>query len=154
MAPSNCEKLYGPYPRAIPVPHINKNEDTPPDDVVKNAKTLYDMQSTPDHRDVGTPDEWVPRDGRLVRLTGRHPFNVEPPLSVLNEHRFITPSSLHYVRNHGACPNLNWDEHTIIFGGSCVRKPMEMTMDQLVKMKARESLSLLCVLETVVRNRT
>ncbi len=110
---SECEKLYGPYPKAIPVPTLNKNGDTPPEDVVNKAKTMWDLKDTPDHRDVGTPDEWVPRDGRLVRLTGRHPFNVEPPLAELHKHKFITPCSLHYVRNHGAVPQLSWDEHKI-----------------------------------------
>lgn len=33
--------------------------------------------------DKGTPDEHVPRDPRLIRLTGVHPFNVEPPLTDL-----------------------------------------------------------------------
>jgi len=136
--PSASEKLYVPYPRAIPVPWVDKNESTPPADVIENAKTMWDVESTPDHRDKGTPDEWIPRDGRLVRLTGRHPFNVEPPLSVLNEHRFITPSSLHYVRNHGACPKIKWEEHTITLGGPLVPKPMEFTMDQLVAMEPRE----------------
>jgi nitrate reductase (NAD(P)H) len=135
---SECETLYGPYPRAIPVPSINKNGDTPPNEVIENAKTMWDVQSTPDHRDVGTPDEWIPRDGRLVRLTGRHPFNVEPPVSVHNEHKFITPSSLHYVRNHGACPKLKWDEHTITIGGPLVSKPMEVSMDEIAAMSPRE----------------
>lgn len=135
---SECEKYYGPYPRAIPIPFVNKNLETPSEDAVKKAKTMWDMQKTPDHRDVGTPDEWVPRDGRLVRLTGRHPFNVEPPLSVHNKHKFITPSSLHYVRNHGACPKLSWDKHTIEVGGPLVPKPMSFSMDQLVSMPPRE----------------
>ena len=52
-----------------------------------------------------TPDEWIPRHPDLVRLTGRHPFNVEPPLSKLMEQGFITPAALHYVRNHGANPD-------------------------------------------------
>jgi hypothetical protein len=26
--------------------------------------------------DKGTADEWIPRDPELIRLTGRHPFNV------------------------------------------------------------------------------
>lgn len=30
-----------------------------------------------------TPDSHVPRDPRLIRLTGVHPFNVEPPLTAL-----------------------------------------------------------------------
>lgn len=33
--------------------------------------------------DKKTPDYHVPRDARLIRLTGVHPFNVEPPLSDL-----------------------------------------------------------------------
>lgn len=33
--------------------------------------------------DKGTPDEHVPRDPRLIRLTGVHPFNCEPPLTSL-----------------------------------------------------------------------
>lgn len=137
IAPT-CEELYGPYPRAIPVPFLDKEHDTPPADKVEKAKDMWDLKEYHDYRDAGTPDEWIPRDGRLVRLTGRHPFNVEPPLSVLNETRFLTPSSLHYVRNHGACPQLKWDEHTISIGGPCVSMPMEVTMDELVAMEPRE----------------
>jgi len=132
-----CEKLYGPYPRAIPVPTINKNGDKPSALTIKNAKTMWDIQSTPDHRDVGTPDEWIPRDGRLVRLTGRHPFNVEPPVSVLGQYKFITPCSLHYVRNHGACPKLTWEDHKIDIGG-LVKNPMTISMDELAAMPPRE----------------
>ena len=33
--------------------------------------------------DRDTPDNHVPRDPRLIRLTGVHPFNVEPPLTTL-----------------------------------------------------------------------
>jgi nitrate reductase (NAD(P)H) len=33
--------------------------------------------------DKTTPDSHVPRDPRLIRLTGIHPFNVEPPLTTL-----------------------------------------------------------------------
>ena len=33
--------------------------------------------------DKATPDHHVPRDPRLIRLTGVHPFNVEPPLTAL-----------------------------------------------------------------------
>lgn len=99
---------------------------------------MFDLKEFPDHRDVGTPDEWIPRDGKLVRLTGRHPFNVEPPLNVLNKTRFITPSCLHYVRNHGACPQLDWNTHTIEIGGSGVTKPFKIGMDDLASMPPRE----------------
>ena len=33
--------------------------------------------------DKKTPDSHVPRDPRLIRLTGVHPFNVAPPLGAL-----------------------------------------------------------------------
>jgi len=138
MSGKTCEDLYGPYPRSVPVPFLNKEESTPPEEKVAAAKTMFDLSDYPDYRDVGTPDEWVPRDGRLVRLTGRHPFNVEPPLSVLNKTRFITPSCLHYVRNHGACPNIKWEEHTLDIGGPLVKTPMTLSMDQLVAMPPRE----------------
>ena len=84
-----------------------------------------------DAKDVGTPDDWVPRHPDLIRLTGRHPLNCEPPLTQCYEHGFYLPASLHFVRNHGACPKLNWEDHKIKIHG-LVSKPMEITMDQLL----------------------
>ena len=43
-----------------------------------------------DPRDVRTPDAWIPRDPRLIRLTGDHPFNCEPPLDDLMSQGPIT----------------------------------------------------------------
>ena len=54
--------------------------------------------------DKKTPDAHVPRDPRLIRLTGVHPFNVEAPLSDLFNEGFLTSPELFYVRNHGAVP--------------------------------------------------
>jgi len=125
------EKLYGPYPSAVPVPHV-KEEQAPPKAEIEKASSYLDLQQFPDHRDVGTPDEWIPRDGKLVRLTGRHPFNAEPTVSDLGKARFITPPSLHYVRNHGACPRLSWEEHKVSIGGPGVTKAMDLSMDELV----------------------
>lgn len=34
-------------------------------------------------KDRETPDNHVTRDGRLIRLTGVHPFNAEAPLTAL-----------------------------------------------------------------------
>ncbi len=65
--------------------------------------------------DKKTPDSHVPRDPRLIRLTGVHPFNVEPPLSALFNEGFLTSPELFYVRNHGAVPQVkeedipNWE---------------------------------------------
>jgi len=129
---SDLKDKYGPYPNSVPIPFVSKDDSTPPKEEIAKATSYLDLQKYPDHRDVGTPDEWLPRDGRLVRLTGRHPFNVEPPMSELRKTRFLTPPSLHYVRNHGACPRLTWEEHTIEVGGPGVSKPMELSMDELV----------------------
>lgn len=91
------------------------------------------MELPADSRDEGTPDEWIPRDGRLVRLTGRHPFNSEPPVAELAKEGFFTPPNLHIIRNHGAVPKLSWETHTLKVGGSSVPKPMELSMDELIK---------------------
>lgn len=40
--------------------------------------------------DQATPDSHVRRDARLIRLTGAHPFNCEPPLTALFEQGMYT----------------------------------------------------------------
>ena len=84
-----------------------------------------------------TPDDWVPRHPSLVRLTGRHPFNVEPPLPDLMKAGFLTPASLHYVRNHGAVPKCEWSTHRLSVDG-LVESPTSFSMDDLLAMPARE----------------
>lgn len=91
------------------------------------------VHSAVDAKDIGTPDAWIPRHPALVRLTGKHPFNCEPPCDMLLDAGFITPPSLHYVRNHGACPRLEWDSHRFDVDG-LVNKPMNLGMEDLVKM--------------------
>ena len=61
-------------------------------------------------QDKKTPDAHVPRDPRLIRLTGVHPFNVEAPLSALFNEGFLTSPELFYVRNHGAVPKVKDDD--------------------------------------------
>lgn len=82
-----------------------------------------------DPRDVGTPDAWIPRHPDLIRLTGRHPFNCEPPLEHLRT--FITPTAVHYVRNHGAVPHLDWASHRFSIDG-LVARPLEFSMEELL----------------------
>jgi nitrate reductase (NAD(P)H) len=60
--------------------------------------------------DKSTPDSHVPRDPRLIRLTGVHPFNVEAPLTDLFNEGFLTSPELFYVRNHGAVPQVKEEE--------------------------------------------
>ncbi|CAN0907982.1 Nitrate reductase [NADH] [Linum grandiflorum] len=84
-----------------------------------------------DPRDEATLDNWVNRNPTMIRLTGKHPFNSEPPLTKLMDHGFITPVPLHYVRNHGPVPKATWDSWSIDVSG-LVKRPARFTMDQLV----------------------
>uniref|UniRef100_P36859 Nitrate reductase [NADH] n=1 Tax=Petunia hybrida TaxID=4102 RepID=NIA_PETHY len=87
--------------------------------------------SVHDIRDEGTADNWIERNNSMIRLTGKHPFNSEPPLARLMHHGFITPVPLHYVRNHGPVPKGMWDDWTVEVTG-LVKRPMKFTMEQLV----------------------
>ncbi|KAK4937519.1 hypothetical protein LTR10_021890 [Elasticomyces elasticus] len=84
--------------------------------------------------DLKTPDSHVPRDPRLIRLTGVHPFNVEPPLTELFNEGFLTSPELFYVRNHGAVPQvhdediMDW-EFTV---EGLVDNPMTISLRQLM----------------------
>jgi len=109
-----------------------------PDAVVRHyCKELVDdaafeeVPTVVDKQDQGTPDEWLPRHASLVRLTGRHPFNCEAPLKQLFDKGFITPTSLHYVRNHGAAPKIAWDDHVVHFGGM-VPNRLQLKMKDIV----------------------
>ncbi|GAB9472106.1 Nitrate reductase [nadph] [Globisporangium polare] len=88
------------------------------------------MSTSIDPRDVGTPDAWIPRHPELVRLTGRHPLSCEPPLEHLRT--FITPTAVHYVRNHGAVPQLDWETHRFHIDG-LVDKPLTFSMKELLE---------------------
>ncbi|ETN43344.1 uncharacterized protein HMPREF1541_02503 [Cyphellophora europaea CBS 101466] len=84
--------------------------------------------------DLKTPDAHVPRDPRLIRLTGVHPFNVEAPLTALFDEGFLTSPELFYVRNHGAVPQVrdeeipNWEFSV----EGLVENPMTITLTQLM----------------------
>nr|AAT72293.1 nitrate reductase [Dunaliella viridis] len=94
---------------------------------------LHVPASTVNDKDKGTADAWIPRDPRILRLTGRHPLNCEPPMHDLMAAGFITPPSIHYVRNHGPAPKIRWDQHRLEIGG-LVERPMSLTMDEIVSM--------------------
>jgi nitrate reductase (NAD(P)H) len=81
-----------------------------------------------DDSDRASPDNWIPRNQNMIRLTGKHPLNCEYPLSDLYETGLITPNRLHYVRNHGPVPHLLWETHELdIENGKC-----KFSMDDLV----------------------
>lgn len=84
--------------------------------------------------DLRTPDKHVPRDPRLLRLTGVHPFNVEPPLTELWNEGFITTKDLHYVRNHGYVPQV-LDDECMDWGFTVeglVENPLSLTLRDLL----------------------
>jgi len=83
-----------------------------------------------DARDQDSPDKWVKRHKDMVRLTGRHPFNSEPPLKALQAAGWVTPPALHVVRNHGAVPKLDFDTHTLSIEGF-PQGPKELNMEEL-----------------------
>ncbi|XP_052202779.1 nitrate reductase [NADH] [Diospyros lotus] len=97
---------------------------------IKKGKMELEPSSF-DPRDDGTADNWVERNPSMIRLTGKHPFNSEPPLTRLMHHGFITPVQLHYVRNHGPVPKATWEGWTVEVTG-LVKRPTRFTMDQLV----------------------
>nr|CAA47918.1 nitrate reductase (NADPH) [Ustilago maydis] len=60
--------------------------------------------------DANTPDHWIARDERMIRLTGKHPFNSEAPLSELFSKGFLTPQNLFYVRSQGDTPRVTREQ--------------------------------------------
>lgn len=109
------EELDAERPRVYPLPPPSRGNSVLPED-------------------LKTPDSHVPRDPRLIRLTGVHPFNVEAPLSDLYDQGFLTNKDLHYVRNHGAVPQvqdediLNWE----LSIEGMVESPFTMTLRDLM----------------------
>ncbi|XP_008794525.2 nitrate reductase [NADH]-like [Phoenix dactylifera] len=120
--------------------HDSSDDDDDDEEEGTDWKIVYGVGSSHlevepsinDPRDEATSDSWVERNPSLIRLTGKHPFNCEPPLARLMHHGFITPVPLHYVRNHGAVPRADWDAWTIDITG-LVKRPTRLTMDELVR---------------------
>ncbi|KAJ4760150.1 Nitrate reductase [Rhynchospora pubera] len=135
------------FPPLIPIPSKSQSElkhkpdyaifsDGEDDDESTDWTLLYKSHlevepSIRDPRDEGTSDSWLERNPSLIRLTGKHPFNSEPPLARLMHHGFITPVQLHYVRNHGYVPHAEWATWTVEVTG-LVKRPLRLTMDMLV----------------------
>eukprot|EP00934_Nitzschia_sp_Nitz4_P001630 Nitzschia sp. Nitz4//scaffold242_size29646//1423//3207//NITZ4_008045-RA/size29646-snap-gene-0.62-mRNA-1//1//CDS//3329543797//1630//frame0 len=123
--------VYGPYKKNALTPWKNNRNEGREGDPVDKTKAKHWIELPCDSRDKGTPDEWIPRDGRMVRLTGRHPFNSEPPVAELAKEGFFTPPNLHIIRNHGAVPKLSWETHILKVGGPLATRPYELSMDEL-----------------------
>lgn len=86
--------------------------------------------------DAGTPDAWVARDERMVRLTGKHPYNCEAPLADLWKAGWLTPQALFYVRTHGATPLITAAEATEwkLRVHGLVQREMEFTIEDLQRL--------------------
>ncbi|KAM3423782.1 Nitrate reductase [Cercospora zeina] len=98
--------------------------------------------------DKKTPDGWLPRDPRLIRLTGVHPFNVEAPLSDLYDEGFLTSPELFYVRNHGHVPQVKDEEipdWTFTIEGM-VENPITLTLTDLTEQYEQQTypITLVC----------
>jgi len=91
-----------------------------------------EMTSTQiDELDQFSPDNWIARPDTLIRITGKNPLNAEPDLSQLFDAGLITPNRLHYVRNHGSVPNLEWANHKLeISAGRSLALLMDDLTDQ------------------------
>eukprot|EP01041_Mallomonas_annulata_P005810 gene5810-11716_t len=124
---------YGPSP-------VNLDSDEDLNYYMKNLdmtdQAWREDPEVSDDKDKDTPDTWILRHKSLIRLTGRHPFNCEPPLKALYQKGFITPNALHYVRNHGPPPHIAWDKHRIHVTGLCP-KPLCLSMADLLKLPRR-----------------
>ncbi|XP_020678898.1 nitrate reductase [NAD(P)H] [Dendrobium catenatum] len=107
------------------------DDDEVEDDDRSNYYTPMPEPASIDPRDSNTSDNWIPRHPSLIRLTGKHPFNSEPPLSLLMSHGFLTPVPIHYVRNHGPVPQTAWSSWSIDISG-LVRRPCRLSMDSLL----------------------
>ncbi|XP_073011271.1 nitrate reductase [NADH] 1 [Typha latifolia] len=125
------------FSHLIPLPAKTADADAESDsDEGQDWKPIYANieaeASSLDPRDEGTSDHWIERNPTLIRLTGRHPFNCEPPLSRLMHHGFLTPVQLHYVRNHGVVPRADWSTWTVEVIG-LVKRPAVFTVDELIQ---------------------
>lgn len=103
---SNAPQTRPQYPPSPPSTEDNASESGDEDvDIPLPPPTIVPTNTL--DIDSKTPDAHVPRDARLIRLTGVHPFNVEAPLSALFNEGFLTSPELFYVRNHGAVPKVH-----------------------------------------------
>ncbi|CAI0374667.1 unnamed protein product [Linum tenue] len=130
------------FPNSKPLPPPTSDDDSSSDsdsdsdnndlysDLIRKSNSELEP-SLHDPRDDSTADAWIERNPTMIRLTGKHPFNSEPPLTRLMHHGFITPVPLHYVRNHGPVPKAQWASWSIEVSG-LVKRPARITMDQLV----------------------
>jgi len=81
-------------PRLVSSRHKAAGDDDEPSGSHYYLRHLQAAEEPPvrDPIGEGTADAWVERSPSLLRLTGRDPFNGEPPLPLLMRHGFVTPA--------------------------------------------------------------
>jgi DMSO/TMAO reductase YedYZ molybdopterin-dependent catalytic subunit len=62
----------------------------------------------------------------------RHPTNLETRLE--NLRGFLTPNDLFFVRNHGPTPRVALDTYRLRVEGDALRRPLELTYDDLLRL--------------------
>ncbi|KAK2756983.1 hypothetical protein FQN54_004951 [Arachnomyces sp. PD_36] len=103
-SPKYSVKLHAIPPKEVDDSDLESEDDyLPLPPISKEPTEILEL-------DKNTPDSHVPRDSRLIRLTGVHPFNVEAPLTALYDEGFLTSPELFYVRNHGPVPRVRDEE--------------------------------------------
>jgi nitrate reductase (NAD(P)H) len=141
--PYEIEQLDTQQPKEIspPTPPLTEDNGSEKDNSV-NGEPDVELPDIPPTKipdkvldvDLKTPDNHVPRDSRLIRLTGVHPFNVEAPLTALYNEGFLTSPELFYVRNHGPVPEVkdedipNWEFSV----EGLVENPITITLKDLI----------------------
>jgi sulfite oxidase len=65
--------------------------------------------------------------GTIVQ--GRQPLNVESPQCLLRQ-RYVTPTELFYVRNHGTIPEMDPDSYRLYVSGVAER-PLELSLEEI-----------------------
>ncbi|EOD44175.1 putative nitrate reductase protein [Neofusicoccum parvum UCRNP2] len=113
-------------------------------DVVQNHKDFYFRASAPANRSTGWRDVLDTTEDQIKNLkdfpgdvqmwqNGEQEKDVEKQRDSQQEHQWkrlqglITPNELHYVRNHGAVPRLDWEFHKLDIGDGA----LTLSMDEL-----------------------
>lgn len=112
----HLRRIPADLPPSPPDSEHSDNEKAEPAESIERSRVNFPLPPTSTEPsevlevDSKTPDGWVKRDPRLIRLTGVHPFNVEAPLSDLYNEGFLTSPELFYVRNHGPVAHVHDDD--------------------------------------------
>ncbi|CAN8067576.1 unnamed protein product [Agarophyton chilense] len=68
-----------------------------------------------------------------IQVSDETNINSQPSPNNLFEKGFITPTRLHFTRNHGSIPGLDWNKHELHIKG-LVKHPKVFSMDDLMAM--------------------